>query len=196
MIRLPAFLRDRRGATAVEFAFVAPVLITLVCGTVEFGHFYMEQTSLDGALLEAARTASASQEQSETTRDTAMRTSVTNAMSQYKTATGKALAIATTVYADFSSAQPEPFVDTNKNGVYDPASGNNAAEPFTDRNGNGKWDAAIPQSGTEGDPGDVVSYTATYPAAFLFPWLGTLVGRTSLTLTSTVVTRNEPVKTS
>ena len=191
-----ALLRDRRGTTTMEFALIAPVLITLICGTIEFGHFYMEQTSLNGALLEAARLSSASQESTESARNTAMRAYVTRAMADYAIAPGRSLAISTTGYADFTSSQPEPFVDRNGNGVYDAASGNRAAEPFTDRNGNGRWDAAVAKSGVQGGTGDVVSYTATFPGAYLFTWMTLLTGRTYQSLTATVVTRNEPVKTS
>ena len=187
--------RDRRGVTAVEFALIAPVMITLICGTIEFGHFFMEQTSLEGALLEAARSASAAQEQSQDDRDLAMRAKVTTAMSEYRVANGQQLTIDTAVYGDFSSASPEPFRDLNGNGVYDPPQGANAGEPFTDRNGNGKWDAAVPKAGKAGDPGDVVSYTAVFPAEYLFGFISSMTGRPFIRLKAPVVTRDEPVKT-
>lgn len=47
--------RDR-GAVAVEFALVAPVLLALVAGIVEFSYAYNLQISLTQAAREAART--------------------------------------------------------------------------------------------------------------------------------------------
>jgi len=48
--------RDReRGAAAVEFALVIPVLLLLVFGMLEFSRAYNVQISLTGAAREAAR---------------------------------------------------------------------------------------------------------------------------------------------
>lgn len=48
--------RRERGAAAVEFALVAPILLTLVGGIVEFSHAYNLQISVTQAAREAART--------------------------------------------------------------------------------------------------------------------------------------------
>ncbi len=48
--------RRERGAAAVEFALVAPVLITLVLGIMEYGRMYNTQTLLSAASREAVRT--------------------------------------------------------------------------------------------------------------------------------------------
>ncbi|MGC0236942.1 TadE/TadG family type IV pilus assembly protein [Arthrobacter sp. SD76] len=45
-----------RGAIAVEFALVAPVLLALVIGIVEFANAYNAQISVTQAAREAART--------------------------------------------------------------------------------------------------------------------------------------------
>ena len=45
-----------RGAAAVEFALVLPVLVTLVLGIAEFGRAYNQETILAAAAREAART--------------------------------------------------------------------------------------------------------------------------------------------
>jgi Flp pilus assembly protein TadG len=49
-------LRETRGASAVEFALLLPLLVTLVLGTVEFGHAFQVQSTLSAAAREAART--------------------------------------------------------------------------------------------------------------------------------------------
>ena len=47
--------RSERGAAAVEFALVMPLLLALVLGIVEFGHAYHVQTTLSGAAREGVR---------------------------------------------------------------------------------------------------------------------------------------------
>lgn len=48
--------RRERGAAAVEFALVAPLLLAMVAGIVEFSHAYNLQISVTQAAREAART--------------------------------------------------------------------------------------------------------------------------------------------
>lgn len=52
---LAVFRRDARGATAVEFAFVAPVMIFALLSLVEIGVMAMMSSSLDNALVETSR---------------------------------------------------------------------------------------------------------------------------------------------
>lgn len=47
--------RDQRGAVAVEFALVFPLLILVLFGIVEYGAVYNAQLQLSGAAREAAR---------------------------------------------------------------------------------------------------------------------------------------------
>lgn len=48
--------RRERGAVAVEFGLVAPVLLLLIGGIIEFSHMYNLQISVTQAAREAART--------------------------------------------------------------------------------------------------------------------------------------------
>ncbi|KGH47259.1 MULTISPECIES: TadE/TadG family type IV pilus assembly protein [Modestobacter] len=48
-------LRDERGASAVEFAMIVPLLIALVLGIAEFGHAFSVQGTLSAAAREGAR---------------------------------------------------------------------------------------------------------------------------------------------
>jgi Flp pilus assembly protein TadG len=47
--------RDRRGGAVIEFAFVAPVLFTMVLGGFEFGRMFYVRQGLEGATEAAAR---------------------------------------------------------------------------------------------------------------------------------------------
>jgi len=56
---LPRRLRDgERGAVAVEFALVLPVLVLLLFGIIEFGLMYNRQQALHAAAREGGRVAS------------------------------------------------------------------------------------------------------------------------------------------
>ena len=46
---------DDRGAAAVEFALIVPLLLLLVLGIAEFGRAYNIQTTISGAAREGAR---------------------------------------------------------------------------------------------------------------------------------------------
>jgi Flp pilus assembly protein TadG len=48
-------LRGERGASAVEFGLVIPILLILVLGIVEFGHAFQVQGTLSAAAREGAR---------------------------------------------------------------------------------------------------------------------------------------------
>jgi Flp pilus assembly protein TadG len=50
-----ARLRGERGATAVEFAFILPLLIVLVLGIAEFGHAFQVSGTLSAAAREGVR---------------------------------------------------------------------------------------------------------------------------------------------
>ncbi|MGY1605475.1 TadE/TadG family type IV pilus assembly protein [Geodermatophilus sp. SYSU D00815] len=49
-------LRGERGASAVEFALIAPLLVLLVIGIVEFGHAFQVHGQLSAAAREGVRT--------------------------------------------------------------------------------------------------------------------------------------------
>lgn len=191
MTRAPTLLRDRRGATVIEFALILPVLLTAICGTIELGHLLIARLVLDGAVVEAARIATATIDNSQSARDTVMRQSITAAMGSFPLATGQQISITTRVFADFSTAYPEVYTDANRNGKYD------LGETFVDRNRNGQWDPATPITGTMGGAGDVLSITVRYPKQVLFGFLGTQWAMGSLvTLSATTVVRNEAVSRS
>ena len=48
-------LGDEGGAIAIEFAFVAPVLLILLLGTIQFGYAFFVQINMNNAAREAAR---------------------------------------------------------------------------------------------------------------------------------------------
>ena len=51
--------RPRRGANALEFALVLPVLITLLMGAIDFGWYFAQESLVTNALAAAVRSGSA-----------------------------------------------------------------------------------------------------------------------------------------
>jgi len=54
---LPRRLHHERGASAVEFALVLPILVLFVFGIIEFGLAFMQMQTIRGALREGGRAA-------------------------------------------------------------------------------------------------------------------------------------------
>lgn len=141
---------DRKGATLVEFALIAPTFLLLLLGTFEFGHGVYLQAILQGAVQQAGRDSGLESGQEnlgrieasvlDQVRAIAPRGAIQSTRRNYRTFT--------------EVSKPEDFTDANGNGVRD------ADECFIDANGNGGWDADRSQTG-QGGADDVVVYTAT-----------------------------------
>lgn len=197
-MRLPFIRRlgaERSGSTIVEFAMIAPVLILLVCGTIELGYLAMVKSSLETGVSRAARAARVDLTTPESERDEKLRAGIIDRMEPFTIAPGHEMVIETRVYRTFGASYPESWEDLNGNGRYDGPSGSFPGEPFDDRNRNGRKDNAIQEDGLLGGPGDVVAYHVTYPVKLLFgglaaPWFGS----GTVTLESNVVLRNEPIR--
>lgn len=190
------FRSNQRGVTTVEFAILAPVMITLITGSIELGHLYMVQTSLDGAVSIASRDSAAQMTLSDDERDAAMRARITTIMSPYKPAPGQALEIDTKVYRTIGNSYPEGYQDLNGNGQYDGPVDGVDGEPFEDRNKNGVRDLAAAVTGKMGSEGDVISYNVSFPAPLYFPFLSSMFGGDYKILRTTTIWRNEPQRAS
>jgi Flp pilus assembly protein TadG len=182
---LDLFRRHNEGATAVEFALIAPAFFIVTWGTVEVGMLAFASTLLEGAVREAGRAgitgyAPAGKSREQYVKDTVKKFTA-NFLDIDK------ITIDTKSYASFSNVgQPEVFVDLPPfNGNYD------AGEAFTDTNGNGKWDSDQGKTGL-GDPGSVVLYTLTYKWDFFAGYAKEIFGVPSVNLTAAVAVRNEP----
>lgn len=58
--RLRSLLRNRRGAVAVEFAIIGPIVIAAIVGTMEVSRYYFVRNAMNNAVDEAARYATLS----------------------------------------------------------------------------------------------------------------------------------------
>lgn len=175
---------DERGATAVEFALLLPVLLLMMFGILEYGLYLFTASALQDALSQAARFGITGRTVAGLDREAAIRAvferQITGVLDP------REVTFESLVYPDFDSiGRPEPFEDRNGNGVRDPG------EPFDDVNGNGRWDADMGSPGA-GGPDSVVLYRARYRWRPLTPVFRGLFPSGGLELTATIAVRNEP----
>lgn len=179
---LPLLLaRDERGVTVVEFALIAPALMTILLGVFDVGYNLYTASVLDGAAQKAARDSSL---EGAETKGLAIDDKVREAV--HRVVPGAEVTFDRRAYRDYSDIhRPEEFTDVDNDGACD------NDEPFEDINGNGVWDS---DRGVDamGGARDAVLYTVTvsYPRAFpLMHLLGLPDQVTSRTQT---VLRNQP----
>jgi Flp pilus assembly protein TadG len=180
MRRLKTLTRDTRGATLVEFAIVAPVMVLLLMGICDLAYQIYAQSILNGSLQKAGRDSTI---QGAPNNTSAIDQKVTDMVK--KVAANATITFTRKNYDTFSLIKPEPFTDSNGNGVRD------AKECFTDVNGNGTWDADPGVNG-QGGANDVTVYTVTvtyprlFPVAKLFGWSSTQ------TISASTLLKNQP----
>jgi TadE-like protein len=182
-MRLARLWRDRRGATAVEFALGLPILLGLTLGSIEIGYAAYAQSVLSGAARDAARAGLTGNG----TRETRIANRVAGLMRAFPKTSSAPVTVQSRVYASFDDVdRPEPWADSDSNGSC------NSNERYQDINGNSRWDRDMARTGL-GGPGEVVAYAINYPLRPLFGFLGTVTGGTrSVNLTAMTIIRNEP----
>jgi Flp pilus assembly pilin Flp len=176
-----ALARDCRGATAVEFAAIAPPLLMVILGLMDFSYNMYTTALLEGAIHKAARDATI---EGAGDRALAIDAEVRDIVGDI--AGDATIGFDRRAYSDFSDvSRPEDFTDTDGDGVC--AEG----EPFEDVNDNGSWDQDRGIAGM-GGARDAVLYTVTvsYPRAF--PVMGLLGFSETVTAQSRTVLRNQP----
>lgn len=172
---------DRKGATAVEFALVSPVLVLLLMGLFDMGFAVYANTMLQGALQRAAR--------SSTVEGAAGTLGVIDnavAAEIHPVVPDASLVFSRKAYVNFTDVGlPEDFTDSNGNGACD------AGEPYEDANGSGTWDRDRGAAGL-GGARDAVLYTVTMTYTRKFP-MASLIGMSeTVTNRASTVLRNQP----
>lgn len=182
--RLRSLGRDSTGATLVEFAFVAPVLVLMLMGLFEFGFQVYARSVLQGAVQEAARDATLEGgEINVGALDTSVREQIQNVIPS------AVVTFERTNYSNFSDVrQPEEFTDNNGDGDC------NNNEPFEDLNDNGTWDEDRGQDGL-GGARDAVLYEATARFDRVFPLHQMMGWDKQVSIDASTVLRNQPFET-
>lgn len=183
--RLRRCISNDAGATAVEFAIVAPILMLILFGIIEFGLIFAADILLKNATYDASRAGRTGFVAENSTQDAMVRAILRNEAGVLMDA--DKITIESAAYTGFDTLKkPEPFIDANGNGKRDDG------ENFTDVNGNGVYDTDQGRAGY-GGTSEVVLYTVSYPWRLFTPLVGRLVGTDGvLALTATAVVQNEP----
>jgi Flp pilus assembly protein TadG len=184
MIHARALLRDTAGVTIIEFAIVAPVLLTLIFGILDLGHGLYMQSVLQGAVQDAGRDAGL--EGGQTAKDTIDENVMTSVQAVMPFIEDDDVEITRSNYETFSDVGvPEDFDDANGNNTYDDT------ECFTDRNDNAQWDEDVGAEGL-GGADDIVYYKVEVKYDRLFP-LWKMIGLPHRgRAQATTVMRNQP----
>lgn len=181
--RLRALVRDQRGGPATEFAIVLPVALTLILGFGDLAYQGYLESVLTGAVQKAGRDSTI---QGNATQTDSIDQKVINIV---KTIAPQATFVSSREnYDNYSEIGPEPFTDTNHNGIRD------AGECYSDVNGNSQWDAD-PGIAGQGGANDVTLYKmkVTYPRLFPFAWL---IGWSAKeTISAETILKNQPYAT-
>lgn len=185
---LRKFLGNEDGSPAVEFAFVAPLLILMMVASIELGLILFSTILMESGLRDAARYGITGNEVPGLTRLERIVEIVserTIGLIDMEEADVQVL-----VYPGFDTiGNGEDFIDGDGNGSYD------AGETFTDSNGNGSWDEDIGVAGA-GDSGDIVVYRMQYDWGLLTPLAGTVIGSGGIfPIEASIAVRNEPWET-
>ncbi|WEK01087.1 MAG: pilus assembly protein [Candidatus Sphingomonas phytovorans] len=183
--RIRGIYADRRGATVVEFAIVAPVISLLLLGAFDTAHSLYMRSVLQGVVQKVARD-SALEAGTVTAQQTVLDNKVRASVKAI--ANNADITITRRYYRTFSAAaaaQAETWTDTNGNGTCD------AGEPYQDANNNTYWDGDGGDGG-QGGAKDKTVYTVamTYPR--YFPLYRIIGGSNTTNITASTVLANQP----
>ncbi|MBB4640055.1 TadE/TadG family type IV pilus assembly protein [Rhizorhapis suberifaciens] len=179
--RLNLFHSDSRGATLVEFGFVALPLSVLLMGLFDLGYQTYLNAVTKGVLEQAARSASVG-----TVTGDELDSYIEDKMDDINTDHGTTSVIKKSYYNFSNVGKPEKITgDTVPLGSY------NEGDCFEDANGNGNYDTDTGETGI-GGADDVVFYEVTISLPRLFPMAGLLGWSETQSSTAKTAIRNQP----
>lgn len=179
---------DIRGAAALEFALVAPVLFTAIIGGLDLGYQAYARSVLQGALNDIARTGSLEGPELNCAGETTEQKIICAVKRRSNVIARKATYdFDITSYYDFSGVgRGEKLVtDYNNNGRYD------EGDCFQDLNENRAFDAIAGRDGI-GGADDVVLYDVTLTMPRLLPMASLLGWSNEYEIRATTAVRNQP----
>jgi Flp pilus assembly protein TadG len=175
-------LRDRSGASIIEFALITPTLMVLLMGLMDLAHGQYTAQMLQGAVQKSARNSTI---EGAASNAAVLDTRVTKAVQMISP--GATVTFSRTAYNSFIGAgRAEAFDDANGNGTCD------NGELYEDANRNRIWDPDPGQTGF-GGARDAVLYTVNVSYRRLFPAYAFIPGQSAnQTMAVTTVLRNQP----
>lgn len=177
--------RARDGVTAIEFAVIAPVLLLLMFGIMEFAMIMLMTNVMESATAISSRTGKTGGNTDGLTRDQTILAAVQ--AKTYGLVDMNQLSISSKSYSQFDQINdPEPWTDDNHNGIAE-------VSEYEDINMNGIWDSDMGRPGY-GGADDIVVYTISYPWPIATPMLREFLGDANgnYVITAHSVVKNEP----
>ena len=174
-----------RGATALEFALIAPVFFMLFMGTIELALVLFVENVIESSVTNSARLGKTGYTAEGVSREDMIYAMIRDRASFIVDT--EQVQIDALSYGQISQiGVEEPYTDSNGNGSHD------TGESYTDTNGNGQWDDDMGAAGL-GGAGDIVVYTVSYPWHLITPIVSRVLGTNGIyTVQSNIVVRNEP----
>lgn len=184
-VKAPRLMTCRRGATALEFALISPIIIFMMLGTIELGVIMYLQNVMESATSNSSRLGKTGYTANNASRQQTILNDLNSRLGNLINT--DLVTFSTLSYASFNQiGTAEQYEDTNANGSHD------VGEPFTDSNGNNQWDEDMGTQGF-GNAGDVVVYTVSYGWPIMTPFMSQVLGTNGVyTISSRSVVRNEP----
>lgn len=183
-----ALKSDKRGVSAVEFALVAPVFITMIIGGLDLGYQAYARSVLQGALNDVARTGSLEGPDLHCSGETT-EAQIACAVEERSDTVARNATYDFEIksYYEFSGVgRGEKLVtDYNNNGRYD------EGDCFQDMDENGQFDEVAGREGI-GGADDVVFYDVTLTMPRLLPMASLLGWSNEYKIRATTAVRNQP----
>ncbi|UUL83340.1 TadE/TadG family type IV pilus assembly protein [Sphingomonas qomolangmaensis] len=182
-----ALVRDRDGATIVEFALILIPFLTLIMGALDVGYQLYLRALTTGAVERAARTAAVGGLTSAQITDM-ITAEVRTILPNSERDNPQAIQVAKTNYYNFSNVGGGERItgDTAPVGQY------NATDCYEDRNGNGRFDATSGGATGLGGADDIVYYDVTVTITRLFPVAALFGASSTMTVGTKTLIRNQP----
>ncbi len=182
---LVRLVRNEQGVTAIEFAVLGPVLLTMMIGIIELAMLFFVQHTIENATFNVSRMGKTGYVALESTREETIRQYLEQRT--FGLLDADDIAIESKAYSGYAKVgQAEPYTDANANGQHD------AGENYTDVNGNSQYDEDQGAVG-QGEASEVVLYTITYPWQMITPIMNEFIGDNgAYVISATVVVKNEP----
>jgi Flp pilus assembly protein TadG len=173
--------QDKRGATVLEFALVIPIVCALLSAGFELGFRVYLTAIVQGALLEASRSASVGN-----VSELAIEQMIKNRVAVLSNGSNVKETKKENFYNFSNVGRPEKLkFDKNGNGSYDPLE-----DCYEDANNNGSYDYNANRG--LGTADDIVRYTVTVEYPNIMPVRRLLGWGTKQTITASTVLRNQP----
>lgn len=176
-------LGNNEGIAALEFALIAPTFILIIMGVIEFSLIMFTQATIESATSNTARMGKTGYTAPGVTRQQMLIDNVAERTAGLLDPAN--ISVTMTTYSSFDNVNdPEPYLDDNGNGFFDPG------ETYTDINGNGQWDQDMGAAGA-GAANEIVVYTVSYPWPITTPIVSAIIGDT-FPINGRMVVKNEP----